>query len=55
MVEAAERGYIGVGKGFDRLDCPALGPAFSRGPPTAACSESFDGHRQGSSEPQRTI
>lgn len=27
------QGYIEVAKGFDRLDCPALGLLFKRGPP----------------------
>lgn len=55
LVETTEQGYIEVGKGFDRLDCPALGLAFSPGPPTAACSQSFEGQLRGSSELQRTI
>lgn len=55
LLETTEQGYIEVGKGFDRLDCPALGPAFRPGPPTAARSESIEGQRQGSAEGEGTI
>lgn len=33
LLETTERGYTEVAKGFDRLDCPGLGAAFSRRPP----------------------
>ena len=55
LLESSEQGYIEVGKGFDRLDCPALGLAFSPRPPTAARSQSFERQLQGSSEGARTI
>lgn len=31
-----------MGKGFDRLDCLAMGLAFSGGPPPAVDSEGFE-------------
>lgn len=53
--ETIEEGYIDVGKGFDRLDCPGLGHAFSPRPPTAVRSESIERQLQGSSEGKSTI
>ena len=37
-----EQGYIELCKGFDMLDCAALGLVFSPGPPTALGSQGYE-------------